>query len=174
MAYAAWGVHLSTFDLSGDAPGLGVAFDSSAPPGTDYDLGTPNEAYGGPGTGAGGGSNDRALGNLLIRAERTDDVDSDGRVDTPDDHADGARFVFDFDADVCLTKLELVDIDDVEGSVSLTLEDAAGVSLGAFEGAGAGDNSRVTVTLSTCGVARLTIALQGSGAVDELEFCAGP
>jgi hypothetical protein len=68
--YEAWGVTLVTYNtMAMDVPGLGIAFDSSDPPDHDIDLGTPNEAYGGPGVGEGGESNTVALGNLLISAE---------------------------------------------------------------------------------------------------------
>ena len=85
-AYASWGVHLEAWDVAGSTIGLPIAFDSSNPPGTDYDLGTPNERYGGPGLGDGGDTNDEPLGNLLVRAEDLSDDDGDGRVDHPDDH----------------------------------------------------------------------------------------
>ena len=170
-AYAAWGVHIGPWSLGGDTAGLGIAFDSSSPPGTDYDLGTPNETYGGPGTGDGGASNDRAMGNLLIRAESTEDADGDGLVDIPDDHVDGVRFLIDFDEHVCVTTLELLDID--EGDASVNVANAGGKLLG-ISVSGGGDNSRVTVDVNTCDLSRLTIELLGSGAVDEVGICRFP
>lgn len=53
-----------------------LIFDSSDPTGGDTDLGTPNQAYGGPGVGNGGASNDSPMGNVAIIAE--DLVDRNG------------------------------------------------------------------------------------------------
>jgi len=56
-----------------------MIFDSSHPSGGDFDLGTPNEYYGGPGKGVAGGpgptQNDKALGNVVIVSEDGDSTD---------------------------------------------------------------------------------------------------
>lgn len=67
-----------------------VLFNSSSPTGGDDDLGTPNEDFGGPGIGAGGGlgsqfPNRIALGNVLIVASDLVDANGDQLVDDPDD-----------------------------------------------------------------------------------------
>src|SRR6185436_11679950 len=58
--------------------------------GHDFDLGTPNEDFGGPGIGDGGGTgsptaNNEALGNLLIVATNLTDANNDSLVDDPND-----------------------------------------------------------------------------------------
>jgi hypothetical protein len=167
--YAGWGVHVATWDAGRVYAGLGIAFDSSNPPGTDYDLGTPNEMYGGPGVGAAGASNDIALHNLLIRAESTTDADGDGLVDIPDDHVYGATFVITLDAPWCLTSIDFVDID--ENPASLVLLAADGGELITIATSLHGDNSRETIEPGTCEVSSLEISLAGSGAVDRITLC---
>ena len=169
--YAAWGVHLETWDVEGVVPGLGVAFDSSAPPGTDYDLGTPNERYGGPGLGDGGDTNDEPLHNLLVRAEDPTDADGDGRVDTPDDHRDGALFAWRFDDPMCVVSLDLVDIDTSEKQASVTLLDAADQVLAEAGTLGLGDNSREAMAFDVCGVSGIEVLLPGSGGLDGPALC---
>lgn len=170
--YAGWGFHIATWDASRVYEGLGIAFDSSAPPGTDYDLGTPNEMYGGPGTGAGGESNDTALYNLLIRAESTTDADGDGLVDVPDDHVYGATFVITLDSPLCLESMDFVDIDESEASgVMLSSHGGTLASLAASQ---LGDNSRETIEPGICSVTTLEFSLTGSGALDRLYFCEDP
>lgn len=58
-------------------------FDSAHPTGGDFDLGTPNQDFGGPGIGVGGeaGSpfqNDLAKGNILVVGENLFDSNGDG------------------------------------------------------------------------------------------------
>jgi len=70
-----------------------MVFDSSNPSGADFDLGTPNEEFGGPGMTFSGefeSSNDTPLGNTLIISEDLGSSD-------PDDEGDrGTKFNFDF------------------------------------------------------------------------------
>ncbi len=168
--YAGHGVHIATWDQGMVYTGLGIAFDSGNPPGTDYDLGTPNEAYGGPGIGAYGASNDEALHNLLIRAENTTDADGDGLVDVPDDHVYGATFVITMDSPQCVTSLDFIDID--ETPATMVFLDATGAELATMETNHNGDNARETVEPDVCDVSELHITIAGSGAIDGLSLCA--
>jgi hypothetical protein len=98
-----------------------IAFDSSVPHGVnrdDLDLGTPNQAFGGPGVGAGGAegefANDRPLGNLLVIQE--DPTLEDDNPDSQDDCDAGGTIVFDFQplgADgVSILAITVVDVDN--------------------------------------------------------------
>lgn len=167
--YAGWGVHIATWDAQQVYTGLGIAFDSSAPPGTDYDLGTPNEIYGGPGVGAAGASNDEALYNLLIRAESTTDADGDGLVDVPDDHVYGGTFVITLGAPRCMTSIDFVDIDETPATLTFLAED--GSELATITTNHNGDNARETLAPEICGVSVVEITLAGSGAIDRIGFC---
>ncbi|WP_157596200.1 hypothetical protein [Plesiocystis pacifica] len=174
--YADYGVSISVLD-GGDGA---IAFASSDPDGAsvdnDPDLGTPNEAYGGPGEGSSGASNTVAQHNLLIAAENLDDEDEDGIVDEPDDAGSGATLRFAFDAPVCLHSLVMIDIDDGE-HVEFTLTHAGVLEPSDFVIDGQGDNSRVEVDFTqelgadACEVSELTMRLTGSGGIDDLGFC---
>jgi len=95
-AYAAWGIDIVVWNtMAMTSQGYPAAFNSSQPTGGDWDLGTPNQDFGGPGIGGGGGfgqpgANMASLGNLLIAAENTIDANNDGLLDSPDDNATGA------------------------------------------------------------------------------------
>ncbi len=103
-------------DLSGH-PDLAILFDSRAPTGGNADLGAPNQAFGGPGIGAGGGANQPGrnqytLGNLLIIAENDVDANQDGHIDTPAEEATGGRIYFEFDQPQELKSIYLVNVED--------------------------------------------------------------
>ncbi len=160
-----------------------VVFDTSCPGGCsggDDDLGTPNQMYGGPGVSRGGasaeGSNDRALGKVLIVAESLVDADGDGLVDEPDDQADElVSVLFDFTASgpVTLHSLVLIDIEPARTPVRIEALDAAGVPLRVVAPACTGDNGVGEVSLGDIeGVSYLVILIDGSGAVDEIEYTA--
>ena len=99
-----------------------IAFDSSVPHGVsqsdDFDLGTPNQAFGGPGQGSGGAEgpfqNDRPLGNLLVIQE--DPALDDGNPDPQDDCVSGGTIVFDFSGlsatGVRVAGVTIIDVDD--------------------------------------------------------------
>ncbi len=98
-----------------------IAFDSSHPHGDerdDLDLGTPNQAFGGPGVGRGGESgpfqNDRPLGNLLVIQE--DPTLDDLNPDPQDDCDEGGTVAFDFEelglGGVTLSTITVVDVDN--------------------------------------------------------------
>ncbi len=178
-AYAAWGVHLVTYnDPAMLTPGMGVAFDSSNPTGGDFDLGTPNETFGGPGVGDGGqvgqpGANATPLYNLLISAEDFVDADGDGLIDDPDDDAHGAWFDFVFDGATCVVGFDLLDIEPGESPMDVLLYDAGHDLIGHVQAGGLGNNSYEYVPVDLCGVHSMMIDIYGSGAIDNLEICVG-
>ncbi|MBD3236258.1 MAG: hypothetical protein GF330_06125 [Candidatus Eisenbacteria bacterium] len=158
----------------GGGPSSLIVFDSSAPTGGDYDLGTPNEDFGGPGIGSGGragqpGENGTAQGNLLIIAEEIHDGDGDGLVDDPDDEGGGGQIRFAFYEPVELHALGLVDIDDRSSAmVELYLDDQL---LAAIPASSLGNNSYETLDLTGHGAADLLVlTLQGSGGVAFIDY----
>lgn len=172
--YADWGVHITAKNNRNDHPQVALVFDSSQPSGGDSDLGTPNEAYDGPGKGRGGkvdgGMNNEALGNLLIVAENDLDANGDGLVDTPDDEAAGGKLILTFDEPVNILQLTLVDIDENEsGAVILASHNGDKASETPLKGLG--DNSVVRFDHTNwSGVTRFEIQLPGSGAIGNLTF----
>ena len=164
--WAKFGVTVSTGNVGHPA----MIFDSSNPTGGDYDLGTPNEDFGGPGVGTGGGSgepgaNAVALGNVLIISE-------DGDTSDPDDNAGGGTITFTFAHPVRVDQVGILDID--EGMAGrITAFDAGGGIIGSVNMANSlGNNSVQTVGLGVAGVSSLEVHFPGSGAVTGLVFCA--
>lgn len=87
--------------LSPDHPLM--IFDSSNPSGGDFDLGTPNEAFDGPGVGTGGAkTNSIELYNILILSE-------DGNSANPNDSTNGGIIQVTFDSPVQLHYIEVID-----------------------------------------------------------------
>ncbi len=175
-------------DLVGGIPGLlgpgvtvsshneatkpAMIFDTACPGGCsggDRDLGTPNQDFGGPGIGAGGGAgtdgqNALALGKVLIISE-------DGDSNDPDDNSGGGTLIFTFDHDVHVERVQVIDID--EGAAGqVTAYDAGGsVVLASAMLDNRGNNSVQTVQLGASGVRSLEIEFPGSGAVSQIVFC---
>jgi hypothetical protein len=161
-----------------------VVFNSAAPTGGDWDLGTPNETCGGPGRGAGGevGSpyeNCEPLYNVLIIDDTVADADGDGLVDDPDDvdetALDGVTIDLDFSAigTVTMHELRVLDIDGNAPDPRIELYGAEGVLASYPIPNDMEDNGTTVVDLGdTAGVVRMFIHLQGSGAIDGFFFTA--
>ncbi|MCB0325078.1 MAG: hypothetical protein KDD69_15950 [Bdellovibrionales bacterium] len=173
--------------LTNQVPGLSVAatptkgpdaliiFDTANPTGGDFDLGTPNEVFGGPGKGPGIGNN-RALSKVLILAEDVVDADQDGLIDDPDDDLDGGMFTLQFDYPVFLRKLSLVDFEEAGGTIVGTLTGSMNnASLFSYPIATPGDNSLQTLSFQDpVSVDRIDVFFPASGAIDEVEVCCDP
>ncbi len=163
--WAAFGVTVTTGDPINHPA---MIFDSESISGADYDLGTPNQTFGGPGIGSGGemgqpGENGVPLGKVLIISEDADSSD-------PDDNGAGGTITFDFAYPVRVDSVGLLDLD--EGSPgSVTARDAGGSVIGSGLATSLGNNSVQTVLLGVIGVRSLEIYFPGSGAVTGLEFC---
>jgi hypothetical protein len=159
--------------IANDAPHAVIIFDSANPTGGDFDLGTPNEDFGGPGIGHGGqmgmpGENSIPYGNLLIIAENINDSDGDGLVDAPNDDANGGTIIFDFDYVVDLQYMVIVDID----AESVTYETHEfGIFIGGDSGSDLGNNSIQVIDLTPFfSVDRLVVNFSSSGAIAELGY----
>ncbi|GAB5443698.1 MAG: hypothetical protein Fues2KO_40470 [Fuerstiella sp.] len=161
--FAAAGVHVTTHDPVRHPP---MIFDSANPTGHDYDLGTPNQQFGGPGIGNGGKSgrwkNDVARGNVLIISEDADASD-------PDDNGRGGKLIFTFDEPTSVDEIGLLDVDS--GRNSVYLYDATGSLIRRVNIPRRGDNSHQVHELNETGVSRLEVEFDGSGAVTDLVFC---
>ena len=176
-AYSAWGVDTIVWTAMSMNPstdlGDPIAFDSANPTGGDWDLGTPNQQYGGPGVGVGGASNMLPLGNILISAENDIDANNDGLIDDPDDDAGGAWFVFQFDSPTCIFSATVIDQDANETPADLIAYDAAGNQLEWIDFSSSGNNGVETLDFSICGVDHVMVDIYSSGAVDNLVLCNG-
>jgi len=164
--WAMFGIHITTSDPTAHPA---MIFDSAQPTGYDWDLGSPNEDFDGPGRGAGGeegqpGENRWPLNNILIISEDRDQ-------DDPDDHYAGGTFIFTFEKPSMVHEVQLLDIDANETAGKLVAYDQHGNKLGRFTMQPFGNNSIQIVPINLENVARLEIHLQSSGAVASLSFC---
>jgi hypothetical protein len=148
-------------------------FDSSNPTGGDFDLGTPNQDFGGPGRGDGGragmpGANKTPQGKVLIIPENMLDVNQDGRVDTPDDNHFGGQITIQWDMAGVVKNMVFIDMEEVGGSIDFYLGNqlVQSFSIPAF-----GDNSQVVVQTMTSGpIDRTVINFPGSGALASMTY----
>ncbi len=160
-------------------PGDNVAmvFDSSNPTGEDYDLGTPNQLYGGPGISSDSGdgneaSNDTPMGNVLIISEDLDASDPD------DSYVAGSKYDFDFSGYgvgyVTMYGFNMIDLDapgkDDLPTVVKLYDDMDNLLLEKVIPYGP-DNAVQWVDLEgTAGVVKMTLELNNSGAIDNIKF----
>ncbi|MDA8692773.1 T9SS type A sorting domain-containing protein [Saprospiraceae bacterium] len=123
-------------------PGVNLAmiFDSNSPTGGDTDLGQMN------------------LGNLLIISE-------DGSSANPDDEALGGVFTFNFTEDQFISYIDLVDIEEAGGTI--TLLDASGNVINTVLIPSAGNASVQQLLLNTADVRTMVVELAGSGAISD-------
>jgi hypothetical protein len=147
--------------------------------GQDFDLGTPNEDFGGPGIGDGGANgsptqNDEALVNLLIVATNLTDANNDTLVDTPNDQKNTTttrEIDFSSFAPVSVLSLKLIDVGDTEGPAKIELFDQNGSSITSAN-AGNGENNGVEkITMPpNQNVWKMVITMHGSGGVDDIQL----
>jgi len=167
-----------------DLPGenAAIVFDSSnpLPAADDYDLGSPNETFGGPGVGEGGEmgqpyENNFDLGNIAIVGENlTDTSPADGNVDVPDDALDGV-IEFDFSdvgtGVVTVCEMEIVDVEAIETPATVDLYGPGGAFITQVVLPQTGDNGAAIASLGpTAGVEKMVVTLNGSGGIDNIAF----
>ena len=156
-------------------PGINpvLIFDSSDPTGGDIDLGTPNQAYGGPGVGGGGVSNDTPHGNVAIIAEDLVDNNDDGLVDDPDDgDLKGSFMEFSFSKTgkksftVTINTLTFMDVETEQGEGGTFVElSGPGLPTNLIAIPPTGDNGVASVEgISLAGVNKMRVNFNGSGA----------
>lgn len=148
--------------ISGDC----MIFDSANPTGGDYDLGTPNRAFGGPGRGRAGGSsnfaNSDTQGNVLILSEDGDSTD-------PDDNQNGGRFRFYFDPPRYIETLGLL---DTEAPVRIKVYTKSGMT--EIRNSGRGNNSFDRVFIGLPDVRKITVKVLDSAAITDINCPARP
>jgi hypothetical protein len=154
---------------AGGGPDLAIIFDSAHPTGGDFDLGTPNEDFGGPGKGSGGGDgkpgeNATALGHVIIIAENDVDANHDGLVDVPDDESGGGIVWLSF-SHAGRVALTFVDVDEDESGPRLVLFHS-GTKVGEAHGHSVGQNGAERVDLSSYGdIDTVEIHMDGSNSI---------
>ncbi len=157
-----YGITIQAVNNNSSHPDIAMIFDSQNPSGSDDDLGTPNQAYGGPGIGSGGvPSNYQNLGNLLIISE-------DGDPGDPDDESSGGEIRLGFANPTYIGALKLVDIDQNNSKVKVTFGTGQTQTINLSN---TGDNSVQTVFVNQGNVTQITIDLTGSGGLANMSFC---
>ena len=172
--YDAYGLTISANNDKSGHPDEAIIFDSADPTGRDFDLGTPNEDFSGPGVGDGGetgeaGENNIELSKVLIIAEDIEDDDNDGFVDDPDDEASGGSIYFKFENPVTMNSIHILDIEE-RGGYAKTY-DAEGKEINVHHFSEYGDNSFEFIEIGDEGVYKMEVNFGGSGAVDDINFC---
>lgn len=171
-------IGVEAFNPDLGAVNAAVVFDSSAPTGDDFDLGTPHEDFGGPGQGDGGAKgspfeNSTSQGHILIVAENLVDGDGDGLVDDPDDADVVDSWIrFDFSAldTVTIDGIFLVDVEADRPNAVVDFFDAGGNPIDSVELPTTGDNGTVRWDFGVAGVRTMQVSLSGSGAIDDVLF----
>lgn len=149
------GVHISTQD-NHDFPAM--IFDSENPTGNDFDIGTPNEMYGGPGIGQ-GFCNDQAQGNVLI-------ISKDRHVPNETE----GMLIFNFDCAVVIRSIDFIDMECGHNTVSLYDIDnhlISQIALPQF-----GENSFHVETIDIGAVYKMVVDFPcAGGAISDIKYC---
>ena len=184
------GASAGPVSVHGTLPGFpqnrAVIFDSSLRTGGDTDLGTPNQDFGGPGIGNGGGTgsqfpNDQEQLNILIVAEDLVDADNDGLVDDPDDGTlFGMLLEFDFRSiqapfrPAAVTVYSITTVDLSGGNPGeVRFYDDNGLLIATEALVSTGNNALNTVTFGpggsgVFGAARMEVQLNESSGIDDI------
>ena len=134
-------------------------YNSASPSVGDLDLGTANSLYGGPGIGAGGASNNVALGNLIVIQESNNGIANDCST--------GGNLYFNFASARRMVSIKLVDIEEAGGYVRLTKANGTNTTIAIPT---TGNNGVVNLNLNnTANVVQVRVRLIGSGAVAGME-----
>ncbi len=162
-------------------PNAAVIFDSSNPTGGDADLGSPNQAFGGPGVGAGGGlgspfANTVPLGKILILGENLNDGNNDGLVDDPDDAnlaGSPGTLTFDFSSigSVYIERISVIDVEVERPPSNLDFYGPGNTFITNIVLPQPGNNGVVNAFfLGVNNVEKMVINLNGSGGYDNIVF----
>lgn len=159
-----------------------MIFNSQAPPGSDSDLGSPNESCETAGKGVGQGGerppyrNCRPLGRVLVVARDLGDLDEDGLVDVPNDSEEPGTVTLDFSPLGTEVTVYWADFLDVEQRNSVYFFDASGRLIEEpIEIESTGNNGLVRKVLGpTPGVSKMVVEMSGSGAIDNIVFGRDP
>ncbi len=156
-----------------------LIFDSDNPTGGDFDLGSPNETFGGPGIGDDGQigmphENSTRLREILIIAEDLDDFNNDGLVDDPDDAyiQEGGSLTFDFSAigPVFVDGMRMIDIEFSEDPSVVDFYDESNALIASIQLQQTGNNGVIFQPLSAGPITRMVINVKGSGGYDNIIF----
>ena len=151
-----------------------MIFDTTKPTGNDYDLGTPNKKFGGPGSPTLNVSSGNGVGNFTS-LKKTLIISEDGDSNDPDDEGYGGTITFMFDQPIRMKSVGLLDIDRGE-STRLRGYNASGSRVINETQSGLGNNSYEHYAFeksdSLKDIKKLKVTFSGSGSLPHLEYCA--
>jgi len=133
-------------------------FDTGNPTSHDFDLGTPNQQYGGPGIGAGGANNTEFQGNALIVSKE---------CGVPNETE--GQLIFTFDCSVTIKTVDLLDMKC--GHSEIELYDEHHNLIEELPIPGYGVNSFNTFDVFVSGVYTMIIDLDCGGGVTGFKYC---
>ena len=142
-------------NIFGSCPQL---FDTDNPTANDFDVGTPNEQYGGPGIGTGGGSNTESQGNALIFSQN---------CGVPNE-TDG-ELIFTFDCGVTIKTMDLLDIPCDNADIELYDENNNLIEILSLPNSGINGFYQFEVNVS--GVYTMIVDLNCGGGITGLTYC---
>lgn len=159
------GVTVSAYTAEGNVADA-MIFDTAAPTGDDFDLGTPNNSFGGPGIGK-AGKKGQLFANSVPKNKALI-ISEDGIASNPDDKGSGGYLVFNLAKPTFIESIGLLDNDE-QTLFTVTSKDG---SIAHFYNSNGGDNSFELVKISKPGVIQITVVFIGSGAITEINSCA--
>jgi len=160
------GITISATTNSGGSPNVAVVFDTENPTGGDNDLAAPFRASSGSDF-----VESFFPGNVLILQEN----DNCGSLlcDVPDDDANGGTFFIQWDAPRILNSIDFFDIEANEAGapITITLATTNGILPSFTVPETGGDNTWGRLDFGgIADVIGLTVNLNGSGAIDNINF----
>jgi len=135
-----------------------MLFNTANPTSNDFDIGTPNQTYGGNGIGAGGVSNSTAQGNALVVSKHA----------TIPNETEG-RLFFDFKEKVTINSIDLLDMKCGDSNIELYNEQnelIRSLPIPAY-----GVNSFNTFSVNTAGVQKMAVNLACGGGITGFNYC---
>lgn len=135
-----------------------MIFDTGNPTSNDFDLGTPNEAFGGPGVGTGFGNTDFQGNALVISKNRNIPNETEGQL------------IFEFDTPVFIRNIDFLDMECDDNTVELY--DANNNLIEEIDLPDYGENSFHTQQINVNDVSRMVVNFPcAGGGISNLNYC---
>lgn len=135
-----------------------MIFDTGNPTGNDFDLGTPNEIYGGPGVGEGFGNDMFQCNALIISKDRHIPNETEGKL------------IFEFDCSVFIRTIDFIDMECAYNTVTLYDRDynvINEITLPQY-----GENSFHVEDIYQSGVYKMVVEFPcAGGAISDVKYC---
>jgi len=135
-----------------------MIFDTGNPTGNDFDLGTPNELFGGPGIGLGFGNETFQCNALIISKDRNIPNETEGKL------------IFDFDCSVFIRTIDFIDMEC--GYNTVTLYDRDNDIIDQITLPQYGENSFHVEDIYQSGVYKMIVKFPcAGGAISDIKYC---